>query len=159
MQFLRGEFSGKNSPIRPPWSVDEQLFASVCDTCGECITQCPTHIIKKGRGNFPVIDFEAGECLFCGDCADSCHTHAILKQIDITPWQVTASIKENCLAYNNVECRSCYDPCEVRAISIKPRIGGVSIPIIDETLCTGCGACHSVCPTQSISLQQITEST
>ena len=55
-------------------------------------------------------------------------------------WSIRASLETGtCLAYNNVECRSCYDPCEARAINMTPRIGGVSIPVFNTENCTGCG--------------------
>ena len=153
VQFLRGNYSGKNLPIRPPWSDSENKFTQQCNVCGECIKKCPTQIIHKGRAGYPVINFNAGECLFCGDCVDACKTDALSAQTNQAPWSVSASINtENCLAYNNTECRSCYDPCEVSSIKISAKAGGISIPTINSSSCTGCGACFSVCPTRAISM-------
>lgn len=154
MQFLRGDFKGKEIPLRPPWAIDENLFTEICNSCGECISQCPTHIIKPARGNFPVIDFSSGECLFCEQCVDACKPHALLKSENKKPWTIKASIDKNsCIAYHGVECRSCYDPCEARAIMMPPRLGGISIPVISSNSCTGCGACVSVCPVSAASIQ------
>lgn len=154
MQFLRGDISGRNNPIRPPWAVSEFLFSSVCDSCGECISHCPVHIIKPGRGNLPIINFSSGECDFCARCVDHCKTDALKKVTGNRPWSIVAKIETSkCIAYNNVECRSCYDPCDFRAIHMTPVIGGVSIPAISFDNCTGCGACFSVCPTQAINMQ------
>lgn len=151
MQFLRGDYSGENSPIRPPWAANESEFTHLCDVCGDCIKKCPTQIIQKGRAGFPVINFNVGECLFCGDCVDTCQTNALVNNTNHQPWTVTASIKnEDCLAYKNTECRSCYDPCEAGSINMTPRLGGVTIPTINTSLCTGCGACFTVCPTKAI---------
>ncbi|MDT8452683.1 MAG: ferredoxin-type protein NapF [Gammaproteobacteria bacterium] len=150
-QFLRGDYSGKASPIRPPWSSTENQFLDSCDSCGDCIERCPTNIIQKGRGNYPVINFNAGECLFCGDCAKACETGALTMVEGQQPWAVTAALNtDNCLAFKGVECRSCYDPCEAGSISMTPRLGGVSIPGFDAQSCTGCGACLAICPTQAI---------
>lgn len=158
MQFLRGDFSGRTSPIRPPWAADEFLFTSVCDSCGECVTHCPVQIIEKGRGNFPVVNFSSGECDFCGVCVEHCAPGALKKLDGKRPWAIAASIEAGkCIAYNGVECRSCEDPCETRAISMVPRIGGVSIPILNTKQCTGCGACFSVCPVQAINMKQNTQ--
>jgi ferredoxin-type protein NapF len=152
MQFLRGDLSGRNAPMRPPWALDENTFTRRCDTCGDCIERCPTGIIRKGRGNFPVIDFSTGECLFCGDCVDACKP-AALKKTQHKPWSVTASIDtKSCIAYRGVECRSCHDPCDAHAISVPPRRGGISVPVLDTGNCTGCGACFSVCPVSAISM-------
>lgn len=156
MQFLRGDFKGKESPLRPPWAINESLFIEICTNCGECITQCPTHIIKQARANYPVIDFTSGECTFCGLCVETCKPHALLKSEQKKPWSIKASIKQDaCIAHKGVECRSCYDPCEARAIKMPPRLGGISIPIISTDNCTGCGACFSVCPVQAVSMGRL----
>lgn len=153
MQFLRGDVLGRNAPIRPPWSGDESRFIDLCNGCGDCIEPCPTKIIKKGRGDYPVINFSAGECLFCNECVDACKTGALSISKDQQPWSVTADINtETCLAYKGIECRSCYDPCESGSVKITPHLGGVSIPTINADLCTGCGACFVICPSQSISM-------
>ena len=153
MQFLRGDFKGKESPQRPPWAIDENLFTEICTNCGDCISQCPTHIIKTARANFPVVDFSLGECLFCEQCVDVCIPKALLKSDQKKPWSIKASISnETCIAHQGVECRSCYDPCEARAIMMPPRLGGISIPVISTHSCTGCGACFSVCPVQAVSM-------
>ncbi len=85
----------------------------ICTNCGECISQCPTHIIKQARAKFPVVDFSSGECLFCEECVDVCKPQALLKNTQKSPWSVKASIdKDVCIAHKGVECRSCYDPKE-----------------------------------------------
>lgn len=153
MQFLRGDYSGKNSPIRPPWSGPENKFIRSCDCCGECIKKCPTQIIQNGRGNYPIINFNVGECLFCDECVNACEAGALTTIEDQQPWSVAAFINtENCLAFKDTECRSCYDPCEVSSITMTPRIGGVSIPLLNTSLCTGCGACFAICPTKAITM-------
>jgi len=155
MQFLRGDFKGKEIPLRPPWAIDENLFTEICINCGECISQCPTHIIKQGRANYPVVDFNNGECLFCEQCVDSCKPRALLKTAQSRPWSIKASVNQDvCIGHQGVECRSCYDPCETRAITMQPQLGGVSIPVINANNCCGCGACFSVCPVSAITINR-----
>ncbi len=152
-QFLRGDFKGKKMPLRPPWALDENSFLNTCTSCGECISHCPTHIIKSARAKLPIIDFTSGECLFCEQCVDACKPRALVKTEEKKPWSIKASIDAaKCLAHKGVECRSCYDPCEARAIMMPPRLGGISIPIISTNTCTGCGACFSVCPVQAVTM-------
>lgn len=153
MQFLRGDFKGKKSPLRPPWAITESLFTEICTNCGECVSHCPTHIIKQARAGFPVVDFSDDECLFCEQCVDVCKPQALLKSKHRTPWPIKAIIDEkNCIAHKGVECRSCYDPCESRAIAMPPRLGGISIPLINTDNCSGCGACVSLCPVQAVTI-------
>ena len=153
MQLLRGDISGRAAPVRPPWAVAETDFVNRCERCGDCISKCPTGIIKKGRGGFPVIDFSVGECLFWGDCVSACKPGALSGFKDRQPWRIRASLaSETCIAVRGVECRGCVDPCETRAIRMHPQIGGVSVPELDQQICNGCGACYAVCPVQAISM-------
>ncbi|MCP4981383.1 MAG: ferredoxin-type protein NapF [Gammaproteobacteria bacterium] len=156
--FLQGKFSAKNYPIRPPWALAESDFIDICNHCGDCVKQCPTKIITLGRGRFPVVSFEYGECLLCGDCVKACLTGALTQAHQTSAWVLKAGLStERCLAFKSVECRSCYDPCESRAIKMKNQIGTVAIPVIDESLCNGCGACYAPCPTGAIEIQKLLE--
>jgi len=156
MQFLRGDISGKKSPLRPPWALNEDAFITQCDRCGQCIDVCPTHIIQAGRGGFPEIDFSRDECLFCGDCAAACKPQALHKVEGHSPWNLKATLDTRaCIAFMGVECRGCVDPCEPRAVRISFRPRGVGTPDIDSQACTGCGACVRVCPAQAISMQPL----
>ncbi|MCP4429878.1 MAG: ferredoxin-type protein NapF [Gammaproteobacteria bacterium] len=152
--FLSGDVSGRNSPVRPPWSIAEFDFRSTCNSCGNCLNSCPTQIIIPGRGRMPQLSFEKGECTFCGNCVDSCETAALNRNIDT--WNLKASIDEStCLAYQRVECRSCEDNCESRAIRFTARIGNVGQPVLNLESCTGCGACYSTCPSRAIKIKTV----
>ncbi len=158
MQFLRGDFSGRVPVLRPPWALAEEAFTRACERCNGCIEVCPTGLVNKGRGGFPVVEFSAGECLFCGDCVDACEAGALKKIEGEPPWAVRAVIDpEVCIAWQGVECRSCFDPCEPRAIRMPPRAGGVSVPEIDSEICSGCGACFPICPVQAVCMQVAAE--
>lgn len=157
-QFLRGDFAGRSSPIRPPWSVPEAEFVEHCNRCGDCISACPQYILDKGRGGFPRVDFSRAECLFCGECVQVCSTGALAVQRNAgtasEPWFVRASIGDGCLAGRGVECRSCGDQCEPGSIRFQPVVGGVARPVLEQSVCNGCGACYGVCPVQAIELRQ-----
>ncbi|UJF16922.1 ferredoxin-type protein NapF [Vibrio sp. SS-MA-C1-2] len=134
---------------RLPWLKSHALFIDKCTRCQHCLTACETSIIVKGEGGFPTVDFTIDECTFCYQCATVCPEDLFLEQ-DQTPWQVTAKIDNRCLATNNVECRSCQDICEPMAIQFKLQSGQVAQPNLDISLCNGCGACVSICPTKAI---------
>ena len=155
-QFLRGDFSGRSRTVRPPWALAENAFVESCTRCGNCIEVCPQHILEKGGGGFPRVNFSRGECLFCGDCVRSCTPGALAgwrpSGDSTTPWLLRARIEAACLARRGVECRSCVDQCETGAIRFRPVAGGVAQPQLDPALCNGCGACYSVCPAQAITL-------
>ena len=154
-QFLSGDFHGDNLPIRPPWSLGEEQFTALCTRCGECIKACPYHIIKEGRGKFPVIDFSISGCDFCRDCVDVCEPAALdpTGAVVTDPWTLKATILPNCLSLNAIVCRACGDACEERAISFKLELGGVARPLLNREICTGCGECFAVCPIKAVAVK------
>ncbi|WP_035853497.1 ferredoxin-type protein NapF [Deefgea rivuli] len=138
----------------PPWAVPQ--FLDRCTRCGDCVSACPTQIIKVGAGGFPNVDFSAGECTFCGDCASACTPQALLHS-EAAPWSLRANISESCLAEQGIECRICGEACDERAIRFELAIGKVAHPHIKTEQCTGCGACLAPCPSQSIRILELTE--
>lgn len=157
--LLRGQFrSDDQSVLRPPWSIGADLFTETCDASGKCREACPEGILMAGTGGFPEVDFERGECTFCEDCVKACPSGALsLYEAEgdtekRAPWAIRAEIKNDCMSLAGITCRVCGDQCETRAITFKLAVGGVALPVIDMSLCTGCGACFGPCPTQSIAI-------
>ncbi|MBF0324843.1 MAG: 4Fe-4S dicluster domain-containing protein [Alphaproteobacteria bacterium] len=66
-----------------------------------------------------------------------------------------AVVAAGCLAVRGVTCVACADPCEPRALRIRPMLGGRAMPMIDAATCTGCGDCLAVCPVGALSLQPV----
>ncbi|MBV2090847.1 MAG: ferredoxin-type protein NapF [Candidatus Thiodiazotropha sp. (ex Ctena orbiculata)] len=153
-QFLRGDLRGRQSEIRPPWSLSESRFTEVCERCNDCIEACPQKIITQGSAGFPKIDFSVAQCTFCGDCVKACKHQALGFDSDpnMAPWHLELSIEKSCLSQNGVVCRSCGDICEEAAICFKLATRGRSLPQVDQQKCNSCGACISVCPSHSISI-------
>ena len=63
-----------------------------------------------------------------------------------------AAISDDCLARAGVFCMSCRDACAEQAIRFRPRVGGLFLPEVIESACSGCGACIALCPTRAITL-------
>ncbi len=150
-------FLGRELKIRPPWSLAGDEFFEHCTRCGSCLTACPEKIIVADRLSYPFLDFHRGSCSFCGDCRTVCRDVAV-KPSDFafhgneSPWSHCVHIAESCLAVRGVLCRICGEECEALAISFSLRQGGFSVPQIDNSLCTGCGACFHPCPVSAVSL-------
>lgn len=152
--LISGQGRVAKTPMLPPWSVSEDDFFDLCTRCGDCIAVCPETILKPGSGGFPTTDFSHGECTFCGDCVAACsvkalHIHSNTSQ---DPWQQAPSINNQCLALNSVICRSCGDVCEPEAIKFEWR-HAVATPVVDNELCSGCGACIGICPNSAMTMQ------
>ena len=151
-QFLRGDFTNQHAPLRPPWALTESLFIESCTQCSNCINNCPEKIIFSGSGNYPEIDFSLGECTFCFKCVESCKDHALIGSVESSPWNIKASITQQCLSFSGVHCMTCRDQCETEAITFIPKVAQPAYPVINPLLCNGCGACFQPCPNQSIKL-------
>ena len=173
--FLRGKVATSNaaiaSAVRPPWSVDEPQFIESCERCDDCITACPENILVRGDGGFPEVNFKLGECTFCTQCAQSCQAGVIQNfytksssntsssySTSAKAWNLNVSISAKCLSLNAVVCRACGDNCEPQAIRFQLKVGGISEPLISLDDCTGCGACLSVCPVDTVQIKPVSES-
>ena len=152
-QFLRGDFRGsKAAPLRPPWARAEPAFRTACTRCSECLGACPQRIIVIDPERRPVVDFSRGECTFCGKCAEACAPRALERRAGAPAWRLKARIRNNCLARQNVVCRSCGDACPAQALRCHPQPMAAALPEVDEAGCPGCGACFAPCPAKAISL-------
>lgn len=150
--------SGLQNMVLLPWQIESPNFIEQCTRCERCIKSCPNHIIVKGDGGFPTIDFKRGECSFCYQCAQSCPITSLFRSHSEQAWQIKAHISPNCLAKNRIECRSCEEICEIMAIKFKYQVGSPAQPEIEHDLsstncCNGCGACVAVCPTNAITIK------
>ncbi|MFA3761924.1 ferredoxin-type protein NapF [Yersinia sp. 2466 StPb PI] len=139
------------SAHRPPWSVMEADFIAGCTRCHACVTACETGVLVVGSGGFPEIDFQRAECSFCQACVQVCEA-GVFTATALTPWRLKINISERCLPFHNIECRSCQDSCESRAIRFRPRVNGIAQPELDLPACNGCGACVPSCPVQAVTL-------
>ncbi|WP_424405143.1 ferredoxin-type protein NapF [Pasteurella sp. PK-2025] len=164
--FLRGQFFTSLQPaqvkqqgfqgIRPPWAVENTRFIQDCTRCGACLQVCETQILIKGEGGFPEVQFQRGECTFCQRCVEVC-SQPVFRPTTELAWAHKMVIHSSCLTQQSVECRSCEDSCEMRAIRFKRVLGGISQPVLEPVECNGCGACLQSCPVGAIKVLCPTE--
>lgn len=149
-------FRGRPAPaLRPPWALrPDAAFTQSCTRCGDCRRACPEGIVVSADGGFPALDLRQHGCTFCGACVDACAPRALDRQIE-PAIPAVAVIAGHCLAQRQVDCRVCGDVCEARALRFPPRRGGVPLPVLDASACTGCGACVGACPVQAIRVPPI----
>ena len=85
-----------------------------------------------------------GFCDFCLRCVENCPTDA-LSAFDLQHERIGIAVVESqlCIAFGNEGgCRKCVDYCLFDAISLD----GSLYPVVDESLCNGCGLCENICP-------------
>ncbi|MCG8490544.1 MAG: ferredoxin-type protein NapF [Sneathiellales bacterium] len=141
-----------------PWTTPESIL-SACTGCEACLQACPQKIIEKTASNRPTVNFAKGDCTFCEACCSVCEApvftlHETSANGMRNAWALKAGIEDTCLAFKGVQCGACQDHCDPRAILFKPRLRAISTPEISEIDCTGCGACVSVCPANSIRVDE-----
>lgn len=150
-QFLRGDISNLRPALPPPWFQTEQSFLAHCNQCGDCLTACENGILERGADGYPQVNFHNGECQFCAACVRACPTGALEQKPGVAPWSLHASINTaSCLASRGVLCMVCGEHCAARAIRFPPSAYAIGAPILDQAVCTGCGACVAPCPVSAI---------
>jgi polyferredoxin/ferredoxin len=155
--------------LRPPGAQDEGEFLKKCIRCGECIKICSssgaglkTSFLECGwQGMWtPIFKFCTGYCEYeCNLCGQICPTGAINKMSLAQKKRVVIGRayidRSRCIVWSKEQgCIACHEVCPVAdAIKLiekeiideegEPDI--ISLPVIDEELCVGCGRCQKKC--------------
>ena len=146
--------------IVPPGATGHRNFSTRCVGCQLCVEVCPNNVLRPSknprRAFQPEMGFEHGYCRpECVKCGEVCPAGAIRR---ITPAEKkTIHVgqatwhQDRCIAaQDGVNCSVCEAHCPVRAIVRVPMDektpNSPKIPVVDKTLCIGCGACEHLCP-------------
>ena len=141
--------------LRPPGCESEESMFSLCNRCQRCVMACPYGIIQplSLQANFlaqstPVMNFKNGYCDYCNKCMEVCPTGALKLDVPTSDnLGVAKVISDVCVAWDWMGCTVCKDVCPVEgAITLDEN----HRPVIDETLCDGCGLCEQKCPASSL---------
>lgn len=148
--------------IRPPGSMPEAEFLSLCIRCGECMKACPSNTLqpvwlKAGlEGIFsPILVPRIAACVVaCNACSKVCPTGAIrdipLQEKNHAKLGTAWVVRQNCLVWEqDKKCLVCDEICPYGAVACKPVPGlNNAAPFVDENKCLGCGWCEARCPVQ-----------
>jgi polyferredoxin/formate hydrogenlyase subunit 6/NADH:ubiquinone oxidoreductase subunit I len=154
--------------IRPPGVLDEERFAQRCLRCFQCVRSCPNRIIKisplsgdPASAFTPRILYEEYGCdYYCQVCQQVCPNYAIpLQPLELkqrTPMGFARIHEERCVVYaEGTNCLVCEEFCPVPEKAIKVvtetrvvdgRETELRLPVMDLSLCIGCGVCQVNCP-------------
>ena len=157
--------------IRPPGSLAEKDFLSLCVRCGLCVRACPTNVLSPSLGEAgleglftPVLKFDQGYCEYsCTLCSSVCPTGAIrlltAREKTETPIRIGSSFfdRGRCLPWSGQgPCLVCEEHCptspkaiylipmEVRVDRDKTEV--LLVPQVKLDRCVGCGVCSYKCP-------------
>jgi ferredoxin len=154
--------------IRPPGVVEDALFVKRCLRCFQCVRSCPNKIIKvtgldSGFDSLftPHIEYNEYGCDYtCQVCQQVCPNSAIplqpLPEKQKTKMGIAAIDERLCVVFaRDTNCLVCEEFCPIpdkaiKAVERTKVVGGEPIvlryPVVDVTLCNGCGKCEGNCP-------------
>jgi MauM/NapG family ferredoxin protein len=148
--------------IRPPGALPEPMFQDRCVRCGECVKGCLTNTLQlawfeAGISGLwtPVLTSRLAGCeQNCNLCGHVCPTGAIrpltLEEKPYAKIGTARIISSRCIAWEqNKRCLVCDEICPYNAISSRFVAGHtVTVPVVDENKCNGCGYCENKCPVE-----------
>lgn len=151
--------------IVPPGAVSLRNLQQHCTACQLCVSVCPNGVLRPSTEleTFmqPESSYERGYCRpECTKCSEVCPAGAIIKidKADKSSIQIGHAVwvKENCVPLTDgVECGNCARHCPVGAIQMvtsdPDNPDAPKIPVVNEAVCIGCGACENLCPARPFS--------
>ncbi len=148
--------------VVPPGAISFGNMDKFCTGCQLCVQACPSRIIRPtvSLEHFmhPQLDFTSGFCATdCTACSDICPAGS-LKPLTV---EEKSSVKigtavvdyDVCLSANGERCGNCSSRCPSGAIQMVRKgdeEGAPLIPVVNESICIGCGACEYYCPVGTV---------
>lgn len=155
----------RGTRIVPPGAVSLRHLQQHCTACQLCVSACPNGVLRPSTDieTFmqPESSYERGYCRpECVRCSEVCPAGAIIgiDRADKSSIQIGHAVwvKENCVPLTDgVECGNCARHCPVGAIQMvasdPDNPDSVKIPVVNDAICIGCGACENLCPARPFS--------
>jgi ferredoxin-type protein NapG len=146
-------------PLRPPGLMHELILVNSCIRCGKCVEVCPANAIAPlgadwgAASGTPFIDARRQPCVLCDglQCTHVCPSGALQPTYSNRDVKMGTAILDaaRCLAFLGQACDVCFTACPVPGSVVIEENHTVRI---DEEICTGCGLCEHVCPTEPTSI-------
>lgn len=160
-------------PVRPPGSVPEREFLTMCIRCGECFKACPNNVLQplafqqglEGLWTPHVVADWAGCESSCNACGQVCPTGAIralpLEEKRYAKMGLAIVNEQTCLPFaNRAACQLCVDECNaagyeaIEFTQVHTKVdeqgnpvaeSGYLAPVVIADKCVGCGLCQTRC--------------
>ena len=146
----------RTTPLKPYGAASLRHFAKHCTACQLCVSHCPNGVLRPSTElqslMQPEMGYDKGFCRpECVACSEVCPTGAIrpITRAEKTSISIGRAVvlRNNCLAaVGEAACGNCARHCPAEAIAMTE-----SGPVVDESRCTGCGACEYLCPVRPFS--------
>ena len=159
-QIERATKPERQTPLVPAGSLSIKNFADHCTACQLCVSVCPNQVLRPSTSLMtlmqPEMSYERGYCRpECTKCSDVCPAGAIrpITVEEKSSIQIGHAVVclDNCVVNTDeVSCGNCARHCPAGAISLvrknpdDPK--SLRIPVVNEEMCIGCGACENLCP-------------
>ena len=171
-QVLNGGFADiapkqdpeRETPLVPPGAVSVKRFYDRCTGCQLCVSNCPNGVLKTSTDLEhllqPTMSYADGYCRpECNTCGAVCPAGAIeplakFEKLTLS-WGVAHVYHRDCLQRQGVSCGNCVRHCPVGAVRMITNRRGIQVPVVDEELCIGCGACENLCPVRPVSAVRV----
>ncbi|MBO4469185.1 MAG: 4Fe-4S dicluster domain-containing protein [Bacteroidales bacterium] len=154
----------RETPLVPPGAESVKRFYDRCTGCQLCVSNCPNGVLKTstdlGHLLQPRMSYADGYCRpECNVCGTVCPAGAIeplakFEKLAVS-WGVAHVYHKDCLQRQGTDCLNCVRHCPVGAIRVVTNRAGRQMPVVDEELCIGCGACENLCPVRPISAVRV----
>lgn len=151
-------------PLVPPGAGSVKRFYDRCTGCQLCVSNCPNGVLKTSTDLEhllqPTMSYARGYCRpECNTCSTVCPAGAIeplakFEKLTLS-WGVAHVYHKDCLQRQGTDCGNCVRHCPVGAIRMVTNRAGREVPVVNEELCIGCGACENLCPVRPISAVRV----
>ena len=149
-------------PPVPAGSVSLKNFTDHCTACQLCVSVCPNNVLQPSSSLStlmqPEMRYEKGFCRpECNKCSEVCPAGAIKpitieEKSSVQIGHAVIDLDRCVIKTDGVSCGNCARRCPVGAMRLvrDKNDRSIMLPVVNEEMCIGCGACEYLCPARPI---------